>query len=43
MTKRKITYAVLALLTLGFAACSQEEDARHGGYVLSAVNEYQGL
>ncbi|MBP3573718.1 MAG: fimbrillin family protein, partial [Prevotella sp.] len=26
MTKRKITYAVLALLTLGFAACQQEED-----------------
>ena len=26
MVKRKITYAVLALLTLGFAACQQEED-----------------
>ena len=26
MIKRKITYAVLALLTLGFAACQQEED-----------------
>ena len=26
MTKRKITYAVLALLTLSFAACQQEED-----------------
>lgn len=26
MTKRKITYAVLALLTLGFTACQQEED-----------------
>lgn len=32
MTKRKITYAVLALLTLGFAACQQEEDfAPQGG------------
>ena len=26
MTKRKITYAVLALLTLGFTACQQEDD-----------------
>ena len=26
MTKRKIIYAALALLTLGFAACQQEED-----------------
>ena len=26
MIKRTITYAVLALLTLGFAACQQEED-----------------
>ena len=26
MTKRTITYAALALLTLGFAACQQEED-----------------
>lgn len=26
MTKNKITYAVLALLTLGFAACSQDDD-----------------
>ena len=26
MTKRKITYVVLALLTLGFIACQQEED-----------------
>ncbi len=32
MTKRKITYAVLALLTFGFTACSQEEDfAPQGG------------
>ncbi|MBR5455743.1 MAG: leucine-rich repeat protein [Bacteroidaceae bacterium] len=32
MTKRKITYAVLALLTLGFTACQQEEDfAPQGG------------
>ena len=26
MTKRKITYAVLALLTLGFSACQQDDD-----------------
>ena len=26
MIKRTITYAALALLTLGFAACQQEED-----------------
>ena len=26
MIKKKLTYAVLALLTLGFAACQQEED-----------------
>ena len=26
MRNRKLTYAALALLTLGFAACQQEED-----------------
>ena len=32
MIKKKVTYAALALLTLGFTACSQEEDfAPQGG------------